>query len=116
MHAIDPNTRFLTKFPAHTISLKGQYHYSPLLSSVNLHTILLQIRASGACDCGQVNHPARQSALGTQARRRVASRPRAAEKCEVVEEIPVFGRQLLGLMDYCLIWACFATRDDMHKV
>ena len=48
------------------------------LTSVNLQTILLQIRAYGACDCGQVNHPARQSALGTQARQRVAARPRAA--------------------------------------
>ena len=62
MHAIDPTIRFLTKFPAHSIFLKGEYHYSPLLSSVNLQTILLQIRAYGACDCGQVNHPARQSA------------------------------------------------------
>ena len=78
MHAIDPTIRFLTKFPAHSIFLKGDYHYSPLLSSVNLQTILLQIRAYGACDCGQVNHPARQSALGTHARRRVAARPRAA--------------------------------------
>ena len=78
MHAIDPTIRFLTKFPAHSIFLKGEYHYSPLLSSVNLQTILLQIRAYGACDCGQVNHPARQSALGTQARQRVAARPRAA--------------------------------------
>ena len=79
MHAIDPTIRFLTKFPAHSIFLKGEYHYSPLLSSVNLQTILLQIRAYGACDCGQGNHPAaRQSALGTQARQRVAARPRAA--------------------------------------
>ena len=39
-----------------------------------------------------------------------------SKKCEVVEEIPVFGPQLLGLIDYCLIWACFASRDDMHKV
>ena len=78
MHAIDPTIRFLTKFPAHSIFLKGDYHYSPLLSSVNLQTIILQIRAYGACGCGQVNHPARQSALGTQACRRVAARPRAA--------------------------------------
>ena len=78
MHAIDPTIQFLTKFPAHSIFLKGDYHYSPLLSSVNLQTILLQIRAYGACDCGQVNHPARQSALGTQARQRVTARPRAA--------------------------------------
>ena len=48
------------------------------LTSVNLQTILLQIRAYGACDCGQGNHPAGQSALGTQARQRVAARPRAA--------------------------------------
>ena len=78
MHAIDPTIRFLTKFLAHSISLKGEYHYSPLLSSVNLQTILLQTHAYGACDCGQVNHPARQSALGTQARQRLAARPRAA--------------------------------------
>ena len=78
MHAIDPTIRFLTKFPAHSIFLKGEYHYSPLLSSVNLQTILLQIHAYGACDCGQVNHPTRQFALGTQPRRRVAARPRAA--------------------------------------
>ena len=78
MHAIDPTILFLTKFPAHSIFLKGEYHYSPLLSSVNLQTILLQIHAFEACDCGQVNHPARQSVLGTQARRRVAARPRAA--------------------------------------
>ena len=78
MHAIDPTILFLTKFPAHSIFLKGDYHYSPLLSSVNLQTILLQIRAYGACDCRQVNHPAHQSALGTQARQRVAARPRAA--------------------------------------
>ena len=78
MHAIDPTIRFCSKFPAHSISLKGEYHHSPLLSSANLQTILLRTHAYGACDCGQVNHPARQSALGTQARRRVASRPRAA--------------------------------------
>ena len=78
MHAIDPTILFLTKIPAHSIFLKGKYHYSSLLSSVNLQTIILQICAYGACGCGQVNHPARQSALGTQARRRVASRPRAA--------------------------------------
>ena len=78
MHAIDPTIRLLTKLPAHSISLKGEYHYSPLLSSVNLQTILLQTHAYGARDCGQVNHSARQSALGTQARRRVAGRPRAA--------------------------------------
>ena len=63
------------QFPAHSVFLKGGYHYSPLLSSVNLQTILLQIRAYGACNCGQVNHPARQSAFGTQARQRVAARP-----------------------------------------
>ena len=51
--------RFLTKFPAHSIFLKGDYHCSPFLTSVNLQTILLKIRAYGACDCGQVNHPAR---------------------------------------------------------
>ena len=78
MHAIDPTIRFLTKFLAHSISLKGEYHYSPLLSFVNLQTSPLQPRAYGACDCGQVNYPARQSTLGTQARRRVAARPRAA--------------------------------------
>ena len=78
MHAIDPVIQFLTNFPANSISLKGEDHYSPLLSSVNLQTILLQTHGYGACDCGQVNHPARQSALGTQACRRVAVRPRAA--------------------------------------
>ena len=29
MHAIDPTILFLTKFPAHSIFLKGDYHYSP---------------------------------------------------------------------------------------
>ena len=41
--------------------------YRPLLSFVDLQTILLQTHAyrTRTCDCGQVNHPARQSALGT---------------------------------------------------
>ena len=39
------------------------------LTSVNLQTILLQTHAYGACDCGQGNHPARQSALGSPASR-----------------------------------------------
>jgi hypothetical protein len=39
-----------------------------------------------------------------------------SKKCELVEEIPVFGPQMLGLIEYCLIRACFASRDDMHKV
>ena len=39
-----------------------------------------------------------------------------SKKCVVVEEIPVFGPQLLGLIDYCYIRACFSNRDDMHKV
>ena len=37
-------------------------------------------------------------------------------KCEIVEEIPIFGPQLLGLIDYSYIRACFSNRDDMHKV
>ena len=78
MHAIVPTIRFFTKLPAHSSLPNTEYHFSPLLSSVNLQTILFQIHAYGACDCGQVNHPARQSALGTQARRRVAAHPRAA--------------------------------------
>ena len=78
MHAIYPIIRFLTKFPAHSILPKGEYHYSPLLSSVNLQTILLRIHSYGACTCGQVNLPARQSALGTPIRRRVAARLRIA--------------------------------------
>ena len=78
MLAIDLIIQFLTKFPAHSILPKGEYHYSPLLSSVNLQTILLRIHAYGACACGQVNLPARQSALGTPTRRRVAARLRIA--------------------------------------
>ena len=39
-----------------------------------------------------------------------------SKKCEMVEEIPIFGPHLLGLIDYCYIWACLVTRDDMHKV
>ncbi len=38
-------------------------------------SILLRIRADGTCDCGQVNHHARQSVLGTSARQRVVVRP-----------------------------------------
>jgi hypothetical protein len=37
--------------------------------------LLAQTRAYGTCECGQVNHHARQSVLGRLARRRVAIRP-----------------------------------------
>ena len=39
-----------------------------------------------------------------------------SENCENVEGIPVFGPQLLGLIKYCNIRACFAGREEMHKV
>ena len=37
-------------------------------------------------------------------------------KLEVEEEVPIIGPQLLALMEYCHIRACFATKDDMYKV
>ena len=37
-------------------------------------------------------------------------------KLEIVEDIPLFGPQLLALMEYCHTRACFASRDDMYKV
>ena len=43
-------------------------------------TILLETHAYGACDCGQVNHPARRSAHAPPARRRVAARPTSCRR------------------------------------